>query len=301
MNRYIVNKGWEGFADRLQTLSYGISISLFHNRILCVDWSDQIWTHDDKSFYTYFDLVDIPYVTSVHDIPSHLRTFPAFWTGGLGLRVDEWIHRLKDQLTLNVAEWTNDDPIWVFPGVSHRRWDFGQMTRILRLSATAATEIAPLMAAAPVELPVIHLRGTDRPVPEGQWEKLRQTAPVACVISDDKKLVTRWMEESPESVLVSDTLVEGTSAGHKRDVKSLEAAGLTKHRMNIRLLADFLILARAKERLALNPNSVFFKMARLFGDCGGMNTIFQTAPAAHTLQTCWEGYTFQFRPTAGVI
>ena len=50
--------------------------------------------------------------------------------------------------------------------------------------------------------------------------------------------------------------------------------------MNIRLLADFLILAAAPQAYALNEDSVFFSMARLFGACGGVAAVLQPAPAA---------------------
>ena len=284
MNRYLISKGWEGFCDRLQCLSHCVSLALNYNRILCVDWEDRIWSHGEGGFYRYFDLVDLPYITSAEQIPRDLEVFPAFWRRGLGLPVDEWVHKLKDELVFDPQEGKHYEAVWVHPGVGFRAFDFDQLPKHLRLNAEAAGEIKPLLEKAPPNLPVVHLRGTDRPLSEERWQAVRQAAPVACVISDDATLVRRWLDESSDSVVLSDTLVEGQTAGHKLDPQSLDKIGLDKHRMNIRLLADFILLAAAKDAHALNEESVFFKMARLFGACGGVPALFQQAPEPIIIQ-----------------
>lgn len=284
MNRYLVSKGWEGFCDRLQCLSNCINFSLTYNRILCVDWSDRIWTQGDESFYTYFCLVDLPYVESIHQIPRGLDTYPEFWKNGLGLTTDEWIHKLKDNLALNVEEGKHFEPIWVHPGVGFRRYDFNQLPKHLRLTTQTATEIKPLLARVNSTLPVVHLRGTDRAFTEERWQHLRQQAPVANVLSDDARLTARWMSESPESIVLSDTMTEAKQGGHKLKADEIAKLGYTKHQMNIRLITDFLTIASAKEVFALNEESLFFKMSRLFGACHGVEAILQTPSAPQDLQ-----------------
>jgi hypothetical protein len=102
------------------------------------------------------------------------------------------------------------------------------------------------------DLPLVHLRGTDRKHTEEQWEALREKAPVAMVISDDATLVERWMKDSPDSKLLS------------KPVKGYTHKMLTsKHKSNIALLTDFIALAQAPEAYALNQESLFFKMARI--------------------------------------
>jgi predicted SAM-dependent methyltransferase len=279
MNRYLVSKGWEGFSDRLQCLSHCVTWALRYNRVLHVDWEDRIWSHGNGGFHRYFDLVDLPYVSSVAQIPAGLDVFPSFWQRGMGLPADEWIYKLKDELIFDPQEGRHYESVWVHPGIGFRAYDFAQLPLHLRLSAAAATEIKPLLAVAPSNLPVVHLRGTDRPLSEERWAVLRQIAPVACVVSDDQSLVRRWLQESPESVVLSDTLVESQGGGHKLDPKSLGKVGLDKHRMNIRLLTDFIVLAGAKEAHALNEQSIFFSMARMFGACGGVPALFESVPA----------------------
>jgi hypothetical protein len=280
MNLYLISKGWEGFCDRLQCLSHCLNIAVQNHRVIYVDWEDRIWCHGSGGFFSYFDLVDICYVTSDLDIPRELPVFPPFWTRGLGLPADEWIHKVKDEVVFDLQSSAPDQPVWVHPGVGFRAYDFNLFPKHLRLNTEVAVEILPLLARAIDELPVVHLRGTDRPMSEERWASLRASAPVASVISDDLSLAKRWMAESPQSVLLSDTLVAEKAAGHKLDAGTLGNYGLTKHAMNIRLLADFLILARAKTAYALNAESVFFSMARLFGACGGVEPLFQPAPVA---------------------
>ena len=280
MNLYLVSKGWEGFCDRLQCLSHCVSLALQCERVLYVDWEDRIWSHGDGGFSRYFDLVDMCYVTAPDEIPHKLPVFPPFWTRGLGLPADEWIHKVKDEVEFDLSKVNPPEPVWVHPGVGFRAYDFPQLAKHLRLSRESSLEIMPLLECALDDLPLVHLRGTDRPMSEERWAVVRKAAPVACVISDDAALARRWMIESPSSVLLSTTLVEDKAAGHKLDAKSLAAYGLSKHAMNIRLLADFLILAGAKVAHALNEDSVFFSMARLFGACGGVAALLQPAPAA---------------------
>jgi hypothetical protein len=219
-------------------------------------------------------------VTSEEDIPRTLPVFPPFWTRGLGLPADEWIHKVKDEVVFDLQKINAAEPVWVHPGVGFRAYDFNLLPKYLRLNAEVAREILPMLENVVEDLPVVHLRGTDRPMSEEKWAAVRQSAPIACVISDDYSLAHRWMAESPKSVLLSSTLVAEKAGGHKLDAKTLHNYGLSKHAMNVRLLADFIILARAKVAFALNEQSVFFSMARLFGSCGGVDQIFQAAPAS---------------------
>lgn len=294
-------KGWEGFCDRLQCLSHCITWALHYNRILYVDWRDRIWSHGNGDFYRYFSLVDLPYVTSVDQVPPRLQVFPSFWEGKLARLADEWLHEYKSDLGFNPDQGKYYEPVWVFPGVGFRVYDFDQLPKHLRLTIAAREAIQPLLTAAQQPWPVVHLRGTDRAVPENRWADLRNLAPVAYVVSDDINLARRWLRESPDSVLLSDTLVEGSVAGHKLDEARLLQKGFDKHRMNIRLLADFVILGRAKQAYALNEQSVFFSMARLFGACGGFERLFQAAPEASVLSSCYPGYNFEYRALQPIV
>ena len=302
MNRYLISKGWEGFCDRLQALSHSVNMALRYNRILCVDWEDRIWSHDGSGFYRYFDLVDLPYVTSADQIPGHLKVFPSFWRGRFSYKTDEWLYKIKNELLFDPLEGKHFEPVWVHPCVGLRTYDIPQLILHLRFTAETAADVHGLVDKVSGELPVVHLRGTDRAVSEESWAALRGKLPRACiVISDDAVLARRWCEESPDSVLLTDTLVEGTIAGHKLEPSKLEQQGLTKHQMNIRLLSDFVVLARAKEAYTLNENSLFFKMARIFGACKGVTALFKAAPPSVSMSTCYSGYSFEYRRTPEIL
>lgn len=297
MGQYYVSKGWEGFCDRFTCLSQCINQAIRYKRILYVDWTDRIWSHGDSGFFDYFDLIDLPYVVSAEAIPPRLKTYPGAWSDCLDLPADEWVHKFKEKHPFVLKSKYNTYPVWVHPGIGFRKYDYRQMARHLRLNARTAAALAPLLEAIPQDLPVVHLRGTDRPVDEAQWHLLRQSAPRACVVSDDVRLAERWMNESPDSVLLSDTLVSCNAGGHKLTADELRRNGLDKPTMNIRLLADFICLATAKDALPLNTNSVFFKVARNFGSCDGISSLLQPAPEASLHAASHAGYHYLTRTT----
>jgi hypothetical protein len=301
MERYLVGKGWEGFCDRLQCASHCLDIALHYNRILCIDWTDRIWTHDDRNFFSYFDLVGVPYVTTTSQIPSHLETYPPIWRGDLAKLADEWLYDRKSEIAFDATERNHHQPIWVYPGIGHRYYDFIRLHSQMRFQPEIAAEIKRMIADVPTSLPVVHLRGTDRAVPDDRWDALRQAAPVAVVVSDDSGLAARWLAESPDSIVVSDVLapnIASNGAGigtHKTDPLTLKNQGYDKHQLNLRLLADFIIMARAPQAHAINQDSLFFSMSRFFGQCGGANQIFVPAPKAEKFSTYLRGYHYFFR------
>jgi hypothetical protein len=106
------------------------------------------------------------------------------------------------------------------------------------------------------------------------------------------------MTESPDSIVMSDTMAPAnapTLATHKTDSDTLRKRGLSKHQLNIRLLADFVIIARAKAAYAINEESVFFTMARLLGQCDGVERLFQVAPEPETVISRYSGFEFFVR------
>jgi len=269
--KYIIHKGWQGFGDRLQCLSYAVSISKSCSRSLIVDWGDRIWTHDEKGFYDYFWFWDIqqPKKRVPDDAPVH----PPFWQGILEKQCDDWCHNIKDWLELRLDLLPQQD-IWVLGSVGFRRWDFNQLVKHMRFMGWVAQDVSKLLKAFNPELPVVHLRGTDKAFSEEIWQRLRQSAPVAQIVSDDIRLVNRWLQESPDSIILTDTLVASQGGGHLLPSDQLPK---TKYEMNIRLLADFLILSKAKQAYGLVEDSSFFEMARLFGSCGGFEKVYEAS------------------------
>lgn len=273
-NKYIIQKGWQGFGDRLQCLSYCVSIAKTYNRILYVDWRDRIWTHDDKDFHSYFYFTGLNYIEKFESVQGK-TVHPEFWDGILHKNSDDWAHGIRQWTELGLDHFPDHD-IWVHNSIGFRRWDFGVLAKHLRLVPEIAKAVAMLMKDFEPNEPVVHLRGTDKQFSEERWKELRGLAPVAQIVSDDARLVNRWMEESPTSRLLSDTLVSGGGGGHLMSAKDI--GDMTKHRMNIRLLADFLIIGSAKQAYGLVTDSCFFEMARSFADAGGIEGLFNQQP-----------------------
>jgi hypothetical protein len=244
--RFLIAKGWEGFGDRLECLSYAILSAKRFNRVLYVDWTDTIW---GEGFYRYFHFVNLPYVDQLSDIDVSLSVWPSFWKHKLMLPANQWVQEQpwKDANQFKPLEGKHWEDVWVQVANGYREWDVKDLSSHLRLKPEIVEEIGEI----PTDMPVVHLRGTDRPFTEDEWEAVRQQAPVARVISDDASLVERWASESPESVIQSRPQA---GVNHKTIGQ--------KHESNIALLRDFLILSKAPEAFALNEKSTFFKRAR---------------------------------------
>jgi len=244
--RYMISKGWEGFADRLQCLSYCVATAKLYNRILYVDWTDTIWK---DGFYRYFHLVDLPHVTQVTDIDETLTVYPSFWKHKLMLPANEWAHDIKEQLKFEPTVGKHYERVWVHSGVSFRAYNMPELSMHLRLNSDIAEAIEP----TDFDIPVVHLRGNDRSFTEEQWKELREKAPTAMVVSDDIKLVERWLKESPSSTVLS----------YPKEGVYHKTITPTKHDMNMAVLRDFIAISKAKEAYALNDKSIFLKMARI--------------------------------------
>lgn len=245
MNKVIVSKGWEGFADRLQCLSYCIDLAVKYNRHLYVDWNDAMW---QTGFYGYFDIL------GVKKCEIKGAAYPEFWTQALEKPNDDWIYRIKDYVEFNIEYADGDTPVWVHSGTGTRTWNMATLAKRLQIKCS---DQLPEIKIFPR---VVHLRGTDR-TPD--FEKLKQMAtqyPDAAVLSDDARCVQEWLEINPKAQVLTDTL--------SKDGKGMHQTGLdgwTRHELNLRVIADFLTLAFAKEAHALNEESLFFQMARIYG------------------------------------
>jgi len=261
--KYIVSKGWEGFGDRLQCLSYCINSALRYNRSIYVDWTDTVW---GEGFYRYFHFVDLPFVESDKDIPVSSSVYPEFWKNKLMLPANSWVYDMREALAFEPQKSLHYEDVWVHPGIGYREYDFYQLPKNLRLNADVAEEIRSRLVE--FDLPIVHLRGTDRAVSEEKWAELREKAPVAWVLSEDKALIDRWMQESPESKVFSSA---------KEGVTHF-STDVDKHEMNLAVLTDFFTIASAKDAYALNDGSLFFSMARKFGGCGGVRPVLGRFP-----------------------
>ena len=84
--QYVVFKGVEGFADRLQCLLQVIAYAKKTGRILVIDWRDADWQHSPLivlSDYLYLEGINClsiyEFLTVFTDSPSTLSVYPEVW------------------------------------------------------------------------------------------------------------------------------------------------------------------------------------------------------------------------------
>lgn len=258
MLKFLVSKGWEGFSDRLQCLSYSVSTALRYNRVLYVDWNDNIW---DTGFYRYFHFDGLEYTDTLNAIPKMFSVYPKFWQHKLMLPANSWIYDMKDQLVFDVKTTQDFSDVWVQPGIGFREYNMPLLVKHLRVNKEIVDEIY----TEPItDLPVVHLRGTDRTFNDSDWSRVREVANTAYILSDDTRLIERWMNESPDSIVISKPQANITHF----------SLGIDKHQYNINLLREFFILGSASQAYALNEESLYFKMSRIMCSCPGFKTMF---------------------------
>lgn len=270
MKKYLVTKGWEGFCDRLQALSWAVDLSMKFNRTLYVDWTDRIWSKDGETFYTYFHFKDLDYIDSPKKLPKKGAVWPKFWSKILENPVDDYIYALKDQVDLDLDGYHFED-IWVHSGVGFRRWNFPTLVEKLRFTEETKQEILKRCNGIEADRPVVHLRGTDRMsgVKPQRWQELIAVER-PYIISDDAKLAKEYLQANPGAELVSTTLMNASEGGHRTD-----SSPYPKHEMNLDLLKDFWLLARADRAYGLIEESLFWRMARTFHDFDGHKKVME--------------------------
>lgn len=240
--KWMVSKGYEGFADRLQTLSYCIDIAIKHNRNLYVDWNDEFWV---EGFYKYFR------VRGFTQAKPKGNCYPAFWDGALDKPAGAWCYQARDLVNFNLDDAVGDEQVWVHPCIIYRKWNF--VTLASRLELVADIKVRHVDK-------IVHLRGTDRPADMDKLKALAHEHPDAFVVSDDAELVFEWMLINPDALILTENLFTGSKGAHMVKVKN-------KHEINLEVIRDFMTIANAKEAYALNEESLFFKMARIYGGC----------------------------------
>jgi hypothetical protein len=113
--KYLIVKGALGFGDRLQSLKMCVKYAIKHNLQIYVDWSDPIWSHNGESFYTYFNLVNMPVLNSIDDIPKDATVFPPVWKDHLKGYPDIELTLLNKEVTFGyIDEQVFDADVFVY-------------------------------------------------------------------------------------------------------------------------------------------------------------------------------------------
>lgn len=242
MEKYVINGGFQGLGDRLQCLSYCMAFATKHNRILKINWEDRVWNDD---FHNYFDIVGLPYTRDKIDF-ANKSVQPAIWKVLGDIPPDDWIWDLK---TDKIDDYTAD--VVVHGGVGFRIYNMWYICQHLRIKKP----IIDMINTDP--LPVVHLRGTDRYYQSKPLEEIFEKSGPARVLSDDIRLVEKWMKLSPDSVVLT---------SGRADLRPFHYVLENVYERNCRAIADFMTLALAEEAHSNNDQgdspSLYYIMAR---------------------------------------
>jgi len=273
--KYLIVKGSAGFGDRLQCLKMCVRFALDNNLQVFVDWSDPIWSHNGESFYTYFNLVNVPVLKSIDDIPEDATVYPSFWQGKLKTTFTEDMGLIPGVHIgfLNNQQFTEDVVVHCSIG---ERWIyrdsdfFGDVLRVI--DHRIIRKVRERQQRHDLKNTTgIHLRGTDRANRINKDHRmcalnirlmnmglLNGTKFVA--VSDDPEYITIWKARYPAfPVLTEAGNLGGNQGVHLRSKESLT---VSKDTLNVDLLVDFFTLASCRSVLSTSKDSRFAQEAQ---------------------------------------
>lgn len=277
--KYLVVKGWLGFGDRLESLKMAVAYALKFNLKIYVDWSDEMWSHTNETFYTYFKLVNMSVITSLDDITDDSTVHPVYWKDHMKEPLTIDIINRKNELGLDLGVLDKEYPtdVVVFSNVGFRvlypdSSFFGNVFRVV--DSRILQNLRQRRSIYPIESSWgIHIRGTDRLQPNKRTVSVQSIVSlITCygglnglkmtVVSDDKENAELWRRYYPESFLVSElSLQQSSTAGNHNLTK--DKLNFTKDEMNVEALTDFLTLALTSRIYTTCKDSRFAKEARL--------------------------------------
>lgn len=268
-------KGWLGFGDRLESLKMAVNYALQYNLQIYVDWTDSIWSHGSETFYTYFDLVNMPTLKSLDDIPEDATVYPEYWKG-----------RIKEQLTLetmnknsiNLGVLSKEYPadVVVFCSIGHRTLFesssfFANVFRVVDSRIINAVKDRQQRYSLKNTIG-IHIRGTDRVRNQVRRELSIQHLAINAMmyggfsgksmisVSDDKNSFDIWKRFYPQCVLLSSLSLEQSSVKGNHNTKA-EDLKASKDEMNVDMLVDFFTLSSCERVLTTYKDSRFAREA----------------------------------------
>jgi len=179
--KYLIFKSFKGFGDRLQCLLYAMRYCLLVNRILVVDWTDDIWcdneTYDFDYYFKFKDIITLTlheFKKRYNENKNSFSVFPVFWEKDIFTKHITHINDvcLQNQNTIlyDICNKDSDDfkeDIIIYTGNRYRYYSYYLFGRHLMfhdsiLTTIYQTEFYKKIVSKNIEYCVIHLRGGDR-------------------------------------------------------------------------------------------------------------------------------------------
>jgi hypothetical protein len=272
--KYLVVKGWLGFGDRFQTLKMCVVYALHYNLQIYVDWTDSIWSHGDESFYTYFNLVNMPVLKSLDDIPEDATYYPQYWKGNIHKPFSQELFERQKELNLNIGNIRDpfNADVLVHSSIGSRILfnDVSKFINVFRLiDPRIKNEVLSRQASFPLYKSLgFHIRGTDRTKSKIKKDQSIQLIAANAVmngafnniplitVSDDKYSLEVWKRFFPNTKIFSSISIENTSDKGNHNA-SKDEIGVSKDVMNVDMLVDFFTLASCQRVLSTFRDSRF--------------------------------------------
>uniref|UniRef100_A0A6C0CH95 Uncharacterized protein n=1 Tax=viral metagenome TaxID=1070528 RepID=A0A6C0CH95_9ZZZZ len=279
--KYLIVKGWLGFGDRLESLIMCVKFAQENNLQIYVDWTDSIWSHGEESFYKYFNIVNMPVLESLDDIPADSTVYPEYWKDKLK---SPFTQEMMDNYDPNniLTNYLPKNPtfncdviVYVCVGKRLLYEDIQFFTNVFRVTdERILDEIRKRKSLYNLSTSIgIHVRGTDRVKNIHKRELSIQYMAVNAVmngglsglkmvaVGDDKESVELWKRFFPDVKVLSSLSLENTIKKGIHNA-SKEELTLSKDEMNVDMLVDFFTLSSCARILTTFRDSRFAREAR---------------------------------------
>jgi len=258
-----------------------VAYALEHKLQIYVDWTDSVWSHGDESFYTYFNLVNMPVLKSLDDIPEDATYYPQYWKGNIKTPFSQELFLKQKELGLSVAMLGPSTPttadVIVHSSFSNRALYpdsafFANVFRVIdqRITIPVFQRQTEHKLSAAIGF---HIRGTDRSRNRGRAELSMQFMAVNAVthgalagqhmvaVGDDAYSIEIWKRYFPQTVVFSKLVLDNTSAKGNHNACKEELVS-TKDSMNVEMIVDFFTLASCSRVITTFKDSRFAQEAR---------------------------------------
>lgn len=274
--KYLVVKGWLGFGDRLESLKMAVKYALDNNLQIYVDWTDRFIRHTDESFYTYFNLINMPTLNSLDDIPTDATYYPSYWKDNIHQPMTDELFMKQRELNLdlgilNEKKKFNADVI-VYSCIGNREYYgdsifFANVFRVIQpkiieevLNRQQKYNLSSSLG--------IHIRGTDRITYKSNkgrqlpiqylslnvftYGKNKQQI----VVSDDNESSKIWKNMNRDSIILSSLSLQNSYKGALHEIRP-EKLQISKNDLNIDMLIDFFTLCSCEQVFTTYKDSRF--------------------------------------------
>lgn len=268
--KYLLIKGWCGFADRLQCVSAALTYAKKHKRTICFDWTDVIWKGDtpNMNFDTFFELTiqTVP-LDELLGKQTELSIYPPVWKGQLEKRPDLYMYEKPYQIDLD-ADPTHKEDILVYTSTELRTYTKDNICEYIRVKEPYRSIIIEKLKQYQGYKTVVHLRGSDRVKPEQYEEYLKNNFEpkmkhkkdeTVLIVSDTESLFKYFQEKYPNSIVRTPSTSYTSSSDPG---KTLHHDGsIDKYDFNTQTLVDFFIIMYANDCIH-DENSLFSNVSR---------------------------------------